>query len=1002
MRTITAQVAPCSVGTGLAFDGTNLLLSCWDADTIEVVSSTDGHLIATHHISALSSIGALAWDPANRQLWACNLNNDGVYTIDLSNDSATFKFTSDGCTDGLSLDLSDNTIWASADAASTLQHFRLTGSLIASFDISGSLGGCGNSGIAVGGSSLFLSNDGCFQIYETPKSNPGDPARTVLIGQYTARLEDLECDDTSFSNTTAIWSKDAYDSVLNAWDAGKVDCGTSAYRDSDGDGIPDSVEENGLDVNGDGKIDVNLKAMGADPLHKDLFVEGDYYFIPGKKIGPIHWGDKSYQPAPDVVKRVEDAFNDIPVDNPDGTTGIHLHFDAGPKTVMNPATGETWGSLSTSDAVIGESSPKDWSTFKPLASIISTHADKNRSDVPFHYVLFADHLGNGNGGTVTGNSLTIPSKELIVAAADVGGVEESVTLAHELGHNIGLGHGGRERTDYPELKCTNGVPDYACENKKANYLSIMNYLYSSGGLISNEKVGPFGLGGYKSGIIRFSPYELKSLYTTQLDENTGLSIPSPDPFGHLRIKYLCPDGKLANGGNTVDSYGPIDWDCNGKIESNVMNVNLESPPPSNPINPVLSSDDTVPGALKFWGEGASWDARDEQNLGVSIDNLSEPTIQELKNDGVFWPNPTLISSDVGVVAIAPNIGKVALPIEVSNPNTTQFDVTGSITDGSDIATIQENNPISFESLETQTLHIVVRTDELTPGVDRSIHITFANSDAGTVGDAVIELEVINESTPSPATCDAAKGIVGDPTASPAAVAAARAILATCKPPDTTPPRSTIARSPSIPSGADGWYTQRVRVTVTASDPDDPVAETRCVLDPHTAPATFDAIPPGCSFMGDGAYVRTYGRHAVYAASKDSNDNVETTVRKVTFKIDTTAPAISIAFPQHGSYNATHWAHGCPTPGFCGKATDPDSSVKSVAYSLKWQGSGLYWDGVAFRSSTPVLLTAQGRKAWSVPFPFAHFHESFWYTLTVTAADDAGNAGSSRVTFQVLP
>src|SRR5712691_2945108 len=53
LRQITADTSgtACpSIGTGLAFDGTNLLLSCWSDDTIAAVSPADGHQVAIHHI----------------------------------------------------------------------------------------------------------------------------------------------------------------------------------------------------------------------------------------------------------------------------------------------------------------------------------------------------------------------------------------------------------------------------------------------------------------------------------------------------------------------------------------------------------------------------------------------------------------------------------------------------------------------------------------------------------------------------------------------------------------------------------------------------------------------------------------------------------------------------------------------------------------------------------------------------------------------------------------
>jgi hypothetical protein len=79
-------------------------------------------------------------------------------------------------------------------------------------------------GLAAGGPYLFLANDGCSQIYRAVKS---DPVATELFGSYPARLEDMECDDLTFGadGKAAIWSKDAYDAVLNAYELNPGDCG---------------------------------------------------------------------------------------------------------------------------------------------------------------------------------------------------------------------------------------------------------------------------------------------------------------------------------------------------------------------------------------------------------------------------------------------------------------------------------------------------------------------------------------------------------------------------------------------------------------------------------------------------------------------------------------------------------------------------------------------------------------------------------------------------------
>jgi uncharacterized repeat protein (TIGR01451 family) len=93
--------------------------------------------------------------------------------------------------------------------------------------------------------------------------------------------------------------------------------------DRDGDGLLDTWEESGLDVNNDGVIDsndVDLPALGADPDHKDLFLELDY--VTGVSL------------RKSAVAAMKAAFARAPVDaggvpNPDGLPGINLWVDVG-------------------------------------------------------------------------------------------------------------------------------------------------------------------------------------------------------------------------------------------------------------------------------------------------------------------------------------------------------------------------------------------------------------------------------------------------------------------------------------------------------------------------------------------------------------------------------------------------------------------------------------------------------------------------------------------------
>lgn len=99
------------------------------------------------------------------------------------------------------------------------------------------------------------------------------------------------------------------------------------YGDIDNDGIPDEWERNGLDIDKDGIIDVDLKAMGAVVGQRDLFVEMDI-------MNELKISQKSLDIVAEQFKNHD----------------IYLHIDAGPDSV-DYITGKKWGSLSKSDRI---------------------------------------------------------------------------------------------------------------------------------------------------------------------------------------------------------------------------------------------------------------------------------------------------------------------------------------------------------------------------------------------------------------------------------------------------------------------------------------------------------------------------------------------------------------------------------------------------------------------------------------------------------------------------
>lgn len=221
----------CGINVGLAFDGQNLWMSCydWGYNRLDKLDPATGALVSSVTIPGLTSAGALAWDNNEGKMWAC-VNFTEVYLVDVTTSTMQHKFSSGGCFDGLAYDGLDNTIYASHDADCTVRHYSTTGTQLGTFNVcAGSkLGGYGNSGIAVGGDKIYLANNGGQQVYELPK----DMTSSVLFATFPRRLEDLECDDRTFAHlgVGAMWVQDAYDRIINAYEieAGKCKFGGGA------------------------------------------------------------------------------------------------------------------------------------------------------------------------------------------------------------------------------------------------------------------------------------------------------------------------------------------------------------------------------------------------------------------------------------------------------------------------------------------------------------------------------------------------------------------------------------------------------------------------------------------------------------------------------------------------------------------------------------------------------------------------------------------------------
>jgi hypothetical protein len=141
------------------------------------------------------------------------------------------------------------------------------------------------------------------------------------------------------------------------------------------------------------------------------------------------------------------------------------------------------------------------------------------------------------------------------------------TFMHELGHNLGLRHGGGVSATSDPNTCF--PPD--CEDApvfKPNYLSVMAFGYQLNGIQSASDVG------------QFIPIDTRLDYSTQVLPTVPVSDGVSGVLDELDLDETVPDGltsgnsdlfTFANGACATHSWpthSPVDWDGNGVIGDN--------------------------------------------------------------------------------------------------------------------------------------------------------------------------------------------------------------------------------------------------------------------------------------------------------------------------------------------------------------------------------------------------------------------------------------------------
>jgi hypothetical protein len=337
---------------------------------------------------------------------------------------------------------------------------------------------------------------------------------------------------------------------------------TMGCNASSGDGIADvwKLNKAAFDPGGGiGKQIVDLAAMGAAVGQKDIFIQLDW----------MQDATHNQQLDPAAVTQLVTAY---------AANGYSLHVDAGPNSTLNYGTNATWGSLSrarstgyqaglgTGTVDAAGNATYNWTAFNAIkaASFLPT----GRGQI-FHYALAASQLGNmGNSGISsprgTGNDIII---SLGAFTGGVGSVDEQTgTLMHELGHNLGLDHGGGDSVNF-----------------KPNYFSVMNYAFSLRGIVKNGKrIFDYSHGGQRD-LVESGPYGL--------DEGAGVG---PNATG-FQTQHFCPakGTKPAARIPVANAAGRIDWNCDGVPDTSSVNADINADPkqPMNTLGTLVDYDD---------------------------------------------------------------------------------------------------------------------------------------------------------------------------------------------------------------------------------------------------------------------------------------------------------------------------------------------------------------------------------------------------------------------------
>lgn len=298
-----------------------------------------------------------------------------------------------------------------------------------------------------------------------------------------------------------------------------VSCKESS-NDLDGDSLPDCWEVFGIDVDEDGVFDYALPTHGSQYDKKDIFVEIDAM---EQSLLPLQ--------SIDMLRR---TFSDHQVT---------LHLDDLPSNGAHVLPQQT---------II--SSLGSWFTAAKISYFGSQSEvnERNRTGNPkplqakalaYHYCIMLDQHPMGAGGTaeIGGNDFVVTSLFPNINSSFRAKALASAFM-HELGHNLGLRHGGGGGRADDDV------------TRKPNYLSIMNYARAYELPALGFSVGSGWRLDYSS-----RPLLLEDLNEQQLVESRGVRLITGGVLAQEKIVFVKTPGDTSTLVVASSETG-IDWD----------------------------------------------------------------------------------------------------------------------------------------------------------------------------------------------------------------------------------------------------------------------------------------------------------------------------------------------------------------------------------------------------------------------------------------------------------